>query len=238
MLTKMPDYLINSDGAVKEYAWPTLEDNYQHRHNSHLYPLWFGDFSGDPRLEQGFRRAIELRLQARVHQDGGWMPFGMTQMGQAATTLRDSATAWLLTRWIVNGYYFTGLAPSIEPGPRIFNLDIAGSLPDVMIRMLVQSQPGTVQLLPALPADWASGSIGGVLTRTRVTVKSLRWDSNAIQVTLNSAMDQTITLSAPRTIASIREATNKVQVAETGSGDRRRISLPAHQDVDLRIELK
>ena len=37
MLAKMPDYAINADGAVKEWTTPLLEDNYAHRHCSHLY---------------------------------------------------------------------------------------------------------------------------------------------------------------------------------------------------------
>ncbi|MCP4645446.1 MAG: glycoside hydrolase family 95 protein, partial [bacterium] len=42
MLTKMPAYLVNDEGALKEWAHPDLDDDYDHRHLSHLYPLWPG----------------------------------------------------------------------------------------------------------------------------------------------------------------------------------------------------
>ena len=42
MLEKMPPYLINDDGAVKEWLTPLLTDSYDHRHSSNLYALYDG----------------------------------------------------------------------------------------------------------------------------------------------------------------------------------------------------
>lgn len=39
LLNRLPPYLINEDGALKEWAHPDLADNYNHRHVSHLYPV-------------------------------------------------------------------------------------------------------------------------------------------------------------------------------------------------------
>jgi alpha-L-fucosidase 2 len=43
MLAKLSPYLLDMDGALKEWAWPTLEENQDHRHVSHLYGAWPGD---------------------------------------------------------------------------------------------------------------------------------------------------------------------------------------------------
>jgi alpha-L-fucosidase 2 len=43
MLAKMPPYLLDTGGALKEWAWPTLEENQDHRHASHLYGVWPSD---------------------------------------------------------------------------------------------------------------------------------------------------------------------------------------------------
>ena len=43
MLAKLPPYLLEPDGTLKEWAWPTLEERYSHRHVSHLYGAWPGD---------------------------------------------------------------------------------------------------------------------------------------------------------------------------------------------------
>ena len=40
MLSKMPEYEINEDGAMKEWLYDGLKDNYYHRHQSHIYPLF------------------------------------------------------------------------------------------------------------------------------------------------------------------------------------------------------
>jgi hypothetical protein len=41
---RLPHYRINADGALAEWAWPPtgppLPDSYDHRHVSHLYPVW------------------------------------------------------------------------------------------------------------------------------------------------------------------------------------------------------
>jgi hypothetical protein len=240
MLTKMPDYMLNADGAVKEWTWPTLDDNYQHRHSSHLFPLWYGlapDVANNSRLLQGFRRAIELRLQERVREGGGTMAFGMTQLGQAATTLGDAQTAYTFVRWLANRNYYTGLVSSHEAGPRIFNVDISGSLPDVMIRMLVQSTSGKLDLLPALPAEWDSGEIQGVLARGQILVKSLNWGPKQVRVVLNSGKDQAIILGVPRDISSINAVAGKTQIKPV-SANRRQLTLPARQDLELVIEMK
>lgn len=40
MLQKLPAYQINEDGALKEWLTPGKEENYNHRHFSHLYPVF------------------------------------------------------------------------------------------------------------------------------------------------------------------------------------------------------
>ena len=51
--------MINSDGAVKEWSTPLLEDNNAHRHCSHLYALFNGlppEIAGDAKLKKAFQR--------------------------------------------------------------------------------------------------------------------------------------------------------------------------------------
>jgi hypothetical protein len=42
MLAKMPDYMIDDNGIIKEWLTPRLENNDRHRHSSQLYPLLDG----------------------------------------------------------------------------------------------------------------------------------------------------------------------------------------------------
>ena len=42
VLSDLPAYRIDEDGALKEWAWKGLDENNDHRHASHLYPVWPG----------------------------------------------------------------------------------------------------------------------------------------------------------------------------------------------------
>jgi len=42
-LARLPQYELNDDGAMKEWLYPGLKDNYHHRHLSHLYGLFPGE---------------------------------------------------------------------------------------------------------------------------------------------------------------------------------------------------
>ena len=58
MLAKMPPYLLELDGTLKEWAWPTLQEHYSHRHVSHLYGAWPGDEIDPDRTPQLARAAV------------------------------------------------------------------------------------------------------------------------------------------------------------------------------------
>ncbi|MBW5446464.1 hypothetical protein GE107_10365 [Cohnella sp. CFH 77786] len=64
---------------------------------------------------------------------------------------------------------------------------------------LLFSNNGEIEVLPALPSDWKSGSIKGLMARTRVEVKELNWniESRIVKVKLVSIADRNeIRLSA------------------------------------------
>ena len=66
MLGKMPAYQINEDGALKEWCTPRHEDFYDHRHSSHLYPLYYGvaeEFKNQPELMEAAKKAYEMRMK-------------------------------------------------------------------------------------------------------------------------------------------------------------------------------
>ncbi len=54
---------------------------------------------------------------------------------------------------------YPSLVASHEPGPNIFCDDGNGAMPDIVNRMFVQSKPGRLMLLPAVPDALPSGNI-------------------------------------------------------------------------------
>jgi alpha-L-fucosidase 2 len=243
MLAKMPEYLVNKDGAVQEWLTPRLEDNYDHRHNSQLYALFDGltdEIARDAKLRAAFRRLIELKLDrhwANWQRQGGFMSFGLVQLGQASASLGQADLAYRCLVPLLNRYWLHNLA-SMHNAKKLFNTDISGGLPAVLIKMLVASDPGVVQLLPACPSAWPSGAIEGVLCRGQIEIGRLAWNDKAIQVLLRSGKEQTLTLRAP---GEIKNALVKKGVAAIRAADdprARKLSLPAGQDVLVELELK
>jgi hypothetical protein len=242
ILGRMPDYLVNAEGAVKEWAVPGLEDDYGHRHASHLYPVFEGvppDIASNPALVRAFERAVELRVAERRRQPGGGvMAFGLVQLGLAATSLRMTETAEEILGRLAANYWYPSLVTHHDP-EGIFNVDLCGGQPAVMVKMLLASAPGEVDLLPAKPKSWASGAVEGLPARGRVLVKRLRWNGGEIEATLRSERQQRILLGAPGEIAACAVVRGRASVDKVpGRPDRRSVRLPAGEDVDIFLRLK
>lgn len=198
MLARMPDYAINADGAVQEWITPLLEDNYAHRHCSHLYALFYGlpdDLATNALLRKAFQVAAEKRMEIRRQENGGVMAFGLVQLGQVASSLRDAPMSYEVVDWLANNYWAPNLVSTHNP-KSLFNVDLCGGLPAVVLQMLVDSRPGWIELLPALPAQWPSGQVQGVRCRGQIEIRSLSWTPQRLSVTLRSEIAQSVELRA------------------------------------------
>ena len=165
------------------------------------------------------------------------MSFGLVQLGQAATSLRESEMAYECLIHLVNRFWLHNLA-SMHNHKTLFNMDISGGMPAVIIKMLVASEPGRIQLLPALPKAWPDGSIEGVLCRGQIEIKSLHWAPNGILVTLMSSSKQTITLETPGDITKVTVAQGKASARKSRVKNCLTLKLPAQQEVGLEIRTK
>ena len=199
MLLKMPEYMIDENGMIKEWLTPKLANNDAHRHSSQLYALFDGmpeEIEKSQELRQAFRNSIEYKLEKHWRgQRSGFMSFGLVQLGQAGASLGDSKIVYESLQHLVNRFWLSNLA-SMHNAKSLFNMDISGGMPAVIIKALVFSDPGRIKLLPAVPAAWPNGEIQGVLCRGEIEITSLKWDPNQIQVSLVSKKDQTIQLEA------------------------------------------
>lgn len=177
IVAKMPPYLINEDGALKEWATPLLQDRYDHRHSSHLYMLYYDiphEIREDRALFDACVKAYELRMEGRK-EEKGVMAFGLVQCGMAAAHLRDHKMVDTLLHSMAGSNYYSTFASSHDAGPEIFNADISGGFPALMLEALAQCSPvcgedGAIEgyeisLLPALPDCMPSGSIKNMRLR-------------------------------------------------------------------------
>lgn len=241
MLEKMPDYIIDEKlGVVKEWLTPHLEEELNHRHSSHLYALFDGmpeEIANNPALRTAFKRVIEIKLNKHWKEGSGFMSFGLVQLGLAAASLEEGELAYECLKHLVHYYWLNNLA-STHNRKSLFNMDISGGMPALIIKMLVASSPGRIKVLPALPAVWPSGAIEGVLCRGQIKIKRLDWNKDRISINLLSSKKQSITLEAPGEILDILVKKGRVSIKKTGQNNSRLISLPAQEEIILEIRIK
>jgi len=241
MLEKMPPYMIDENGIIKEWLTPRLTNRDSHRHSSQLYPLFDGlpeEIAQSPELRSAFKKSIEYKLDKHWRNNQrGFMSFGLVQLGQTATSLGEGELAYHCLRHLVNRFWLNNLA-SMHNHRSLFNMDISGGMPAVIIKMLVASDPGKIRLLPALPAAWPSGRIDGALCRGAIQIGRLQWDGKRIEVTLSSAKPQTITMELPSEIAELSVTEGDAKAGPADRAAQRTLALPGGQPVTLVIKLK
>jgi hypothetical protein len=160
---RLPPHRVNADGALAEWAWPGLEDTYDHRHLSHLYGVWPLDEINPydtPELARAAHRALQLR---GAENDSA---HGHLHHALVAARLRDGERVAHALGQVLDGDFFhASLMSAHYPNRDVYNADAAHTLPGVLIETLVQSTPDRLVLLPALPAAYPQGQLTGIRTR-------------------------------------------------------------------------
>jgi alpha-L-fucosidase 2 len=244
MLAKLPPYLLEMDGTLKEWAWPNAEEHYSHRHISHLYGVWPGD-EIDPDRTSQLARAAEIANRRRTFDT---MPNAVAGETLAAYTrchralvgarLKDNILVDIQLRQLIEqGYVSNALRCSREPYSRPVP-DAQGGIPAIMMEMLAYTRPGVIEVLPALPSTLKKGSINGMLARTFARINNLTWDMQArtVDLTITSLKKQDITLIARYGIEDISATTGVLGAFKKGNADCE-LHLPENKSVEIHLKL-
>lgn len=243
LMSSLPPYLINDDGALKEWASPSLDDHYDHRHVSHLYPVWPGHEINPEDTPQLFAAA---EVAARKRGRGNGSAHGLAHMALIGTRLKDAGLVGGNLRFMLsNDYLLRSLFTFHNPG-RIYNADMLHSLPAVVMEMLIYSKSGgantlsEIELLPALPSELRRGKIQGVCCRNQVVVKEFDWDieSGEANVILHSKVDQVIRLRVRRGIRAAKVLASSSEKSLSISDLAKTVDVMLKADVPLLIELQ
>jgi hypothetical protein len=156
------------------------------------------------------------------------MAFGLILQGFVAASLHKSDVCAELVDWLSNKYWNPNFASLHNPG-KIFNTDISGGLPALVLRMLVDSKPGSIDFLPAWPTSMPTGKVEGVALRGQIILKELAWNGKNRTAILNSKIAQEVKISVPGEIRSINgKSTSKDCI----------VKLVENQDLKLNIVLR
>ena len=197
MLHKLPAYQLNEAGELREWCWKDLADNHEHRHASHLIGLFYRhdpEIMTDEALKAGVLKAIDQRMNFRKSDpSGGTMAFGVSQLAFPACAVGASETAYELLVMAAENYFNNNLMTTHDPHT-IFNADMSGAYPAIIMNMLTYSDTGIVSLLPACPKDWDEGELCGAALRGGIRLNRLAWSKEGVTATLLSPVDQTVKL--------------------------------------------
>ena len=180
---------VGDSGQIKEWytettfnhnaSGSTLGEGYNHRHMSHLLGLFPGDLITEDHAE--WFAAAKVSMQNRTDESTGW---GMAQRINSWARLGDGNKAYQIIKNLFNGGIYANLFDYHQP--RYFQIDGNFGYTSGVAEMLLQSNAGYINLLPAVPNDWANGSVNGLVAQGNFKV-SMDWkDGNVTTATILS----------------------------------------------------
>lgn len=194
ILTKLPPLRISERyGTICEWIKDYEEVEPGHRHISHLFGLFPGDQINetDADMYQAAKNTIDRRL-AYGSGATGWSRAWIINF---YARLKDGTNAWKHLRQLMRLSTAENLFDMHPP----FQIDGNFGAVSGITEMLLQSHKGKmgeriVELLPALPDGWKSGSICGIKARGNF-VFDMSWKENKVtKVTITSMCKNTLRL--------------------------------------------
>ncbi|MGN1419496.1 MAG: glycosyl hydrolase family 95 catalytic domain-containing protein [Acutalibacteraceae bacterium] len=195
LLNKLPPYLYDETGALKEWATTAFEENNTHRHLSHLYCVW-------PLFEtQNNEKLKEASLQAIANRESeNEASHALVHRSLIAARLKDRVSlTTALTKLMNHKIRYDSLMTNHDyDRGSCYCTDFAIGYLGIINESLVYSNEEEIEILPALPnTGFDKGTVTGIKARTQATVEKLEWDSEngTATVTVKSDIKQKIKIS-------------------------------------------
>lgn len=192
---KLPPYLYDDTGALKEWATTSFEENNEHRHLSHLYGVWpLFETQGNAELTKACKQAIANRTSENEASHA------LVHRSLIAARLKDSESLTdALLKLMNHKIRYDSLMTNHDYDQgSCYCTDFAIGYLGIVNEALIYSHNSDIELLPALPTSgFDKGTISGIKTRNRATVTSLEWDKEkgTVSATVTSDIEQTLNIS-------------------------------------------
>ncbi|MEX0321876.1 MAG: glycoside hydrolase N-terminal domain-containing protein [Puniceicoccaceae bacterium] len=252
VLADMPKYQVNEDGAMREWLHPDFKDNYEHRHISHIYPVFPGHevtAESNPEIYEACLVAIQKRLTVGLGSQTGW---SLAHNANIYARMGDGDGAFetmnILARCCLGKNFFTyhndwrkmGVTLDMLWGRTApFQMDANFGISAAVIEMLCGSSKDVLKILPALPSGWDAGAFHGILTRAGART-SVNWDfaQKELHVWLKAERDARFDLKFPGDISMLNCSQPHAVKHSKHGDDYRFVSLKKGESISIQAKLK
>jgi alpha-L-fucosidase 2 len=207
-LPKLPPMQISPNGYLQEWLEDYRETQPTHRHVSHLYGLYPSN-QISPNTTPDLAGAARETLERRGDGGTGWSRAWKVSFW---ARLHDGNRAYKLLKSLLEPTFESAAQRYTDGGtyPNLFcahpPFQIDGNFGGTagIAEMLIQSQDGYIEFLPALPDKWSHGSFSGLCVRGGAEAGAQWKESKLHLISLTAHVDNSFTIKLPDYVNSVK----------------------------------
>ena len=200
---RLPPMQIGQYNQLQEWMQDLDDPNDKHRHVSHLFGLYPGAQVSPyhtPELFMAARQSLIYRGDVSTGWSMGWKVNLWARLldGDHAYKLIKDQLSPVGTHTGGGGTY-----PDLFDAHPPFQIDGNFGCTAGITEMLLQCYDGAVHVLPALPAEWKSGSVKGLRAAGGFEIKEMKWqDGRLVRLVITSVLGGNCRLRMPNAVSS------------------------------------